>query len=91
VVAVILIYLRWTGLRASDARQLQWKHVHVGRGSNGEIEILTQKRSKVAIFPLSTELRDDLDAIRRQRKPHTAKIMSCSIPRLAGPSPNAPF
>ena len=66
----MFLLFRWTGLRTSDARQLQWKHVHFGRGSNGEIDIVTQKRKKQAI-PLSTELRDDLEAIHRQRKPHS--------------------
>jgi len=49
--------------------RLQWKHVRFDRGSNGKIEILTQKRSKVAIIPLSTELHEDLEAIRKERKP----------------------
>ena len=30
---------------------------------NGEIEVLAQKRDKIAIVPLSTEFRDDLEAI----------------------------
>jgi integrase len=38
-------------------------------GTNGEVEILTQKRSKVAIVPLSTELRENLESLRSQRKP----------------------
>jgi integrase len=56
-------------LRGSDAAQLRWKHVCFGRGINGEIEILTQKRSKVAIIPLSTELRENLEFLRSERKP----------------------
>jgi integrase len=64
------LLLRWAGLRVSDAIRLQWKHVHFGRGSNGEIEILTQKRSKVAIIPLATELRENLESLRSERKPH---------------------
>lgn len=63
------LLLRWSGLRVSDAVQLQWKHVHFGRGTNGEIETLTQKRSKVAIIPLSTELRENLESLRSERKP----------------------
>lgn len=63
------LLLRWSGLRVSDSVQLQWKHIHFGRGTNGEIEILTQKRSKVAIIPLSTELRENLESLRSQRKP----------------------
>jgi integrase len=63
------LLLRWSGLRVSDSVQLQWKHIHFGRGTNGEIEILTQKRSKVAIIPLSTELRENLESLRVLRKP----------------------
>jgi integrase len=62
------LLLRWTGLRVSDAVRLQWKDIYFGRGSNGEIEILTQKRSKVAIIPLSTELRENLESLRSARK-----------------------
>src|ERR1700752_5333021 len=47
--------------------RLQWKDVHFGRGNNGEVEILTQERSKLAIIPLSTELRENLGDIRRER------------------------
>jgi integrase len=67
----MFLLLRWTGLRVSDAIRLQWKHVHFGRGNNGEVEILTQKRSKLAIVPLSTELREDLEDLRGKRKPHS--------------------
>ncbi len=67
----MFLLLRWTGLRVSDSIRLQWKHVHFGRGNNGEIEILTQKRSKIAIIPLSTELREDLEDLRGERKPHS--------------------
>jgi len=54
------IVLRWTGLRASDAINLTWNNIHFDRGVNGEIEVLTQKRSKTAIIPLSPELDDAL-------------------------------
>ena len=66
-----LLLLRWAGLRVSDAVRVQWKNVHFGRGANGEIEILTQKRSKVAIIPLATELRDNLESLYSERKPRT--------------------
>ena len=66
----MFLLFRWTGLRRSDAADLRWKHVLFGQGYNGEIEIVTKKRDKLAIIPLSTELRDDLETIRRQRKPH---------------------
>jgi integrase len=45
--------LRWTGLRVSDAINLKWEHIHFDRGTNGEIEILTKKRNKIAIIPLA--------------------------------------
>ena len=52
------------------AVRLGWEHIHFDRGVNGEVEILTQKRGKVAIIPLSTELRNALDELRCERKPH---------------------
>ena len=67
----MFLLLRWTGLRGSDAVSLRWDNVHFDRGVNGEIEVLTQKRSKVAIVPLSTELREALEHLRRERKPKT--------------------
>ena len=79
------LLLRWAGLRVSDAVQLRWKHVHFDRGTNGEIEILTQKRSKVAIIPLSTELRDNLQSFRSQRKPASEDYV------LLNPETNKPF
>jgi integrase len=63
-----LLLLRWAGLRVSDAVRLQWKHIHFGRGSNGEVEILTQKRTKVAIIPLATELRENLEMRRGESR-----------------------
>jgi integrase len=65
----MFLLLRWTGLRGSDAVALLWRNVHLDRGQNGEIEILTQKRSKIAIVPLSTELRDALEDIKGLHKP----------------------
>ena len=55
------LLLRWTGLRCSDAISLTWRNIHFDRGKNGEIEILTQKRGKPAIIPLSPELREALE------------------------------
>jgi integrase len=65
----LFLLLRWTGLRKSDALSLLWENVHFDRGVNGEIEKLTQKREKLAIIPLSTELRNALEELSRQRKP----------------------
>ena len=53
--------MRWTGLRCSDLITLRWSEVLFDRGENGEIEKLTRKRNKIAIVPLSPELRDALD------------------------------
>jgi integrase len=63
-----LLVLRWTGLRVGDAFKLTWDQVHFDRGANGEIEVMTQKRGKKAIIPLSSELRDTLDARRSETK-----------------------
>jgi integrase len=50
-----LLVLRWTGLRGSDAVGLCWENIQFDRGTNGEIELHTQKRSKTAIISLSSE------------------------------------
>lgn len=63
------IVLRWTGLRASDAVKLTWANVHFERGANGEIELVTQKRGKTAIIPLSPELHDALQNAFHKQKP----------------------
>jgi integrase len=65
----IFLVLRWTGLRASDAINLRWQNIHFDRGVNGEVEVLTQKRNKLAIIPLSTELRNALEELYQGRKP----------------------
>jgi integrase len=52
----MFLLLRWTGLRGSDAVNLRWENIHFNQGVNGEIEVMTQKRSKLAIIPLSTQL-----------------------------------
>jgi integrase len=65
----VLLVMRWTGLRCSDAIRLSWEQIHFDRGVNGEIEILTQKRNKVAIIPMMPELRDALHQQYSVRKP----------------------
>jgi integrase len=65
----IFLVLRWTGLRGGDAVGLSWKDVRFDRGTNGEIEVLTQKRGKIAIIPLSTELKSALEEAYSKRKP----------------------
>jgi integrase/recombinase XerC/integrase/recombinase XerD len=64
----MFLLLRWTGLRKSDVLSLKWENVHFERGVNGEIEKMTQKRSKLAIIPLSTELRNALEDLYRDQK-----------------------
>jgi len=81
----IFLLLRWTGLRGSDALRLSWEHVHFDRGFNGEIEIVTQKRSKLAVVPLSTELRTALVKIHKKRKPQPEDKV------LHNPATDAPF
>jgi len=44
-----------------------------------------QKRGNIAIVPLSTEFRDDLEAIYKQRKPHAEDRV------LFNPETGAPF
>jgi integrase len=66
----MFLLLRWTGLRGSDAVNLRWENIHFDRGVNGEIEVMTQKRSKLAIIPLSTQLRNALEELHQARKPH---------------------
>ncbi len=71
----IFLVLRWTGLRGGDAIGLRWKDVRFDRGTNGEIELLTQKRSKIAIIPLSTELRNALEEAHLKRKPRPEDLV----------------
>jgi len=81
----IFLVLRWTGLRGGDAIGLRWKDVRFDRGTNGEIELLTQKRSKIAIIPLSTELRNVLEEAHSKRKPRPED------PVLLNPENGQPF
>jgi integrase len=79
----MFLLLRWTGLRGSDAIALQWRNVHFDRGANGEIEVLTQKRTKTAIIPLSSELRDTLEHAQRRNAPDDFVLLN--------PDTNQPF
>jgi integrase len=63
----MLLVLRWTGLRGSDAINLRWENVHFDQGINGEIRALTQKRSNIATIPLVTELRNALERVIAER------------------------
>jgi integrase len=81
----IFLVLRWTGLRGGDAVGLRWRDIHFDRGTNGEIQVLTQKRSKIAIIPLSTELRNALAEAHSKRKPRP------DDPVLLNPENGEPF
>ena len=60
------LLLRHTGLRGSDAVQLTWAEIHFDRR---EIERLTQKRRKLVVLPIHTELMFALEAEHQRRKP----------------------
>jgi integrase len=63
------LLLRWTGLRGVDAVKLTWSEVYLERQ---EVERVTQKRRKIVILPLHTELLFALDVEHERLKPHPA-------------------
>lgn len=63
------LLLRWTGLRGSDAVTITWNEVHFDRR---EIERKTQKRRKLVIIPIQTELLFALEAERDRRNPQAS-------------------
>jgi integrase len=68
---------------------MTWRNIHFNRGKNGEIEVLTQKRGKPAIIPLSPELREALEDTftkrSKSRKVHADDFV------LYNPEFNQPF
>jgi len=54
-------------------------------GTNGEIQVLTQKRGKIAIIPLSTELKIALEEAYSKRKPRPDDLV------LLNPENGEPF
>src|SRR5437773_3166810 len=54
-------------------------------GTNGEIQVLTQKRGKIAIIPLSTELKSALEEAYSKRKPRPDDLV------LLNPENGEPF
>jgi integrase len=82
----VFLVMLWTGLRGSDLVRLCWKHVLFNRGVNGEIEIETMKRNKIAIIPLSDELRPALEQqyFARKAGPEDAVLLNPD-PRNCGP------
>jgi integrase len=87
--SLVFLLLRWTGLRRSDAIRLRWEHVRFSQGDNGEIEIMTQKRGKLAVIPLSGELRQALEEERRK----TSRQASLGVDDyvLLNPATSEPF
>lgn len=71
------LLLRHTGLRGSDAVQLTWAEIHFDRR---EIERLTQKRRKLVVLPIHTELMFALEAEyqRREPQPHERVLLNPS-------------
>ncbi len=69
------LLLRHTGLRGSDAVQLTWQEIHFDRR---EIERRTQKRKKLVVLPIHTELMFVLEAeyARRNPQPHERVLLN---------------
>jgi integrase len=57
---LMMLVLLKTGLRGSDAVSLKWQNVHFDIGTNGEIHVMTLKRTKPATIPMVGELHDAL-------------------------------
>jgi site-specific recombinase XerD len=69
---LILLVLRWTGLRGSDVVQLRWTEVDL---QTGEITRLTLKRKKRVVIPMHTELRFALETEFQQRSPSAEDLV----------------
>jgi integrase len=69
------LLLRHTGFRGSDAVQVTWAEIHFDRR---EIERRTQKRRKVVVLPIHTELMFALEAehARRNPQPHERVLLN---------------
>jgi integrase len=69
------LLLRHTGFRGSDAVQLTWSEVHF---DSREIERLTQKRRKLVVLPVHTELLFALESeyARRNPQPHERVLLN---------------
>jgi integrase len=66
------LLLRHTGFRGSDAVRLTWAEVGFGKR---EIERLTQKRKKLVVLPIHTELLFALQAEHDKRKPKPGDVV----------------
>jgi integrase len=76
------LLLRWTGLRGSDAVSLTWTEINF---DTKELEKLTQKRHKLVIIPIHSELLAALKKVHKQRQPHPLDRV------LLNPSNGAPM
>jgi integrase len=65
----MFLLLRWTGMRGSDIVGLTWGDVHFDRR---EIERVTQKRRKLVIIPIHTELLFALETEYECRSPESS-------------------
>jgi integrase len=79
---LIVLLLRWTGLRGGDAVALTWQEVRFDRK---EIERVTQKRRKKVIVPLNVELLFALEAEHARINPEPTDRV------LLNPATNAPM
>jgi integrase len=76
----LVVLLKSTGFRRSDAASLLWQEVHFERGKYGEIEHVCKKNGVRVIVPLSKELRGALDAERLRRNPLPSKPVLLTEP-----------
>ncbi len=69
------LLLRHTGFRGSDAVRLTWAEIHF---ESREIERITQKRRKLVVLPIHTELMFALEAeyARRNPQPHERVLLN---------------
>jgi integrase len=63
---LLLLTLRWTGFRGSDAVRITWRELDLAAR---EANRLTQKRKKRVVIPLHAELLFALEGERERRKP----------------------
>lgn len=78
----IVLWLRWTGFRRSDAVIVRWDEVHWDRK---EIEHVCVKNSRRVTIPISPELLAALEAERHRRNPQPGE------PVLVDPATGRPF
>ncbi|HXA76233.1 MAG TPA: site-specific integrase, partial [Candidatus Acidoferrales bacterium] len=85
---LMMLVLLQTGLRGSDAVSLKWQNVRFDIGINGEIQVMTLKRTKPATIPMVSELHDALIEVIQSR--YSGKAPSDDYV-LYNPDTKAPF